>query len=69
MEIDPLDHYTNIGRRLLSLQRMLDARKNNPAHKQNCEEIRAEIARLEDVRRVHAPPEPGADPVPQGGEK
>jgi hypothetical protein len=68
MDIDPLDHYTNIGNRLIDLHRKLDARRNNPAHKLNCEQIEAEIARLEDVQRLHAPAGPVPD-IPQEGEQ
>jgi Mg2+ and Co2+ transporter CorA len=54
-ENDPLDHYTNIGNRLMVLHRRLNARDGIPTFAKNCEDIRAEIQRLEDVQKLHLP--------------
>lgn len=65
---DPLDHYANVGNRLVELHRKLAARSGNPAFEQNCESIRAEIARLDNLQHSHAPAGPVAD-IPQAGEQ
>lgn len=53
MDIDPLDHRANVGKRLVELRGKLSAREGNAIYKKNCDELRSEITRLETLMRAH----------------
>lgn len=53
MTEDVLENHARIAERLIQLRGKLNARKGNPAYKENCVAIEAEIARLEAKAREY----------------